>query len=291
MSIYLYSTEIRKLVGSTRVSLPDEKCNSIVASAQTKNKTYTMSFENYSEENLRNLVSLKKYPNLYIDYRFWNYQYCEISNLKVENLHHLYNFKGDGDILVDLNSFYVGRVVFLIFYYKILYHCVVIENNDLFKTYIGKINIDKGDMAKFMVENKIYIPLTTNFICLLKRIFDSDTIFRYLFCGIPIGLENINTVLLEFHITDISSASTNIFESDLSNMDKLLSIEMVLKMLDGGIDQYENVFVDTEKFYRPLGYYLETIEIDDSLENLLEKVKKLYLDNGGAKNIKILPSI
>jgi hypothetical protein len=270
-------------MGKQKFSLPDEKCNSNVASAISGKKPHILTLENYSEDKLIKLVKEKKYKKLYIDYRFWNYKYCGKENLKVENLFHLYPLKKE---LVDPDLFYVGMIVVFIMYYKTLYLTLEIDNQELFEKYLSSINIDRDDFAKFLTEKRIYFPLTRNYLAFIKRIFKDETIGEYLFAGVGeifYDLEDTKLILENFNIYDIRNYAELIIDSPKFKIDdKLRYFSLVLDFYDESIDWYETVYFTKKEKQKPVGYYLHNMKIDDQNYNLYQSVMDKYFLLDGA---------
>ncbi len=286
MSIYIYTQKLREILDGEKFHLPDEKANSIVASGISGKRPHIMKLENYSEDKLIDLLlSEKKYKHLYVDYRFWNYKYCKIRNLRIENLKHLY--PGGDELFVDPTQFYVGMVVVMIMYYQIFYYTYLIEKEELFKVYLDRIGIDKGDMARFMIDNKIYLPVTTNYIHLLVRVFTDRNISDYLFDG-PYKPRELRLILENFNVTHLRYYAKTIFESERSLLDKYLAFEVVLDLFDGSIDQYPNVYMTDTMIYKPVGYYLRSDDIPDDLVNFNQSLVETYLLKDGSDNIKTI---
>lgn len=292
MSIYIYSKLLRKKFDDiTKYNLPNEDCNSIVASLTGNKKPHIMKLEDYDEDRLIKLVKTTK-KNLYIDYRFWNYKYCSPEHLKIENLKYLFPTKYP---YIDSNLFYPGLVTVMIMYYQILYYTFTIKSDELFKTYLSEINIDRYDFSvRFMTNHKIYLPITVKYILLLTRIFDDNTISDYLFPSDMEPFYNISdtrTVLDFFKIDDIRKYTHLIFSNcHTSITNKLLYINLIFELFDGQIDYYPNVFTTETESLKPVGWYLKNIEKDitDDLYNLYVNVIENYILLDGAENIEMI---
>lgn len=289
----------KKFDGVSRYHLPDESCNSIVASGIGGKKPHIMRLEDYNEDNLTKLVLDKPFKEVYVDYRFWNYRYCKPENLKVENLKCVRGRKEDP--YIDPSLYYVGMVVVMIMYYQIFYYTFTIKNEEVFKTYLREINIDREDFSQFMIEKNISLPLTRNYLMLLTRIFENDNIGEYLFSftgseggkggDMKYNLEDTSTILSFFKVIDIRNYAKLIFTSSETIQNKLLYFNIVLDLYDGSIDYHEKVFSsNTGEEPKPVGYYLFSLEdkIDDDLYNLYTSTVEKYMLLDGAETIEMI---
>lgn len=282
----------KKFDGVSKYHLPDESCNSIVASAIAGKKPHIMRLEDYNEDNLTKLVLDKPFKEVYVDYRFWNYRYCKPENLKIENLKCVRGRKNDP--YIDPSLYYVGMVVVMIMYYQIFYYTFTIKNEEVFKTYLREINIDRGDFSDFIIENNIVLPLTRNYLMLLTRVFDDSNIGEYLFplSGERYSPEDTSTILSFFKIIDIRRYAQLIFTSDVSIENKLLYFNRVLDLYDGSIDYHEKVFSLSypSPNGNPVGYYLFSLEdkIPDDLYNLYTATVEKYILLDGAETVEMI---
>jgi len=296
MSIYIYSQLLRKKFdGVSKYHLPDESCNSIVANGIGGKKPHIMRLDDYSEDKLTKLVLDKPFKEIYVDYRFWNYRYCSPQNLKIENLKCIRKVENDPYIVPSL--YYVGMVVVMIMYYQIFYYTFTIKNDDVFKTYLREINIDRDDFSDFMISNNIVLPLTMKYIMLLVRIFSDDNIGEYLFATAgewKYNIEDTSKILSFFTVVDIRNYAKLIFESDENVENKLKYFNIVLELYDGSIDYHEKVFSlpypQKGKELQPVGYYLFPLgdKISDDLFNLYTYTLEKYMLLDGAETVEMI---
>ena len=77
MSIYLAKKELRNILDKSKLKYSlDLNLDRYVA---VDKKGKYLSYDEYSEESLQNLVESRK--NIYVDLEFWNYNYCTANNL------------------------------------------------------------------------------------------------------------------------------------------------------------------------------------------------------------------
>lgn len=291
MSIYLFSSKIKKLLAEDRYNLPDEKINSIVATGIRGKNPHILKLEDYSEDILFSLVTRnkqeKKYKYLYVDYRFWNYKYCSLDNLQTENLHHLMDIDPRERPYIETHKFYVGLVVVTIMYYSVLYHSLLLDDK-IFKNYMSMINIDKNNFSRFLISNNIYFPLTQNYLTLIQRVFTNDSIANYLFPNPFYSPEDIFTILKNFNVIDIRYYVKNIYESGIDLLEKYKYISVIFDSFEESIDENKKVFATEEMDVKPVAYYLDLMSPDDQeLDNLYDQIIQRYSLLGGAKTIQV----
>ena len=116
---------------------------------------------------------------------------------------------------LETHMFYVGMVTVTIMYYSILYHSLLVSDQ-LFSSYMSLINIDRNDFSRFLTQSSIYFPLTNNYLTLLWRVFNDETIGEYLFPGTKFFYtpEQTREILSMFNIRDIRSYVKRINEMD-----------------------------------------------------------------------------
>jgi hypothetical protein len=291
MSIYIYTSKIRELLGDrVRYKLPDDQLNSIVATGIKGKKPHILKFEKYSEENLIALVKKHDYKHLYVDYRFWNYKYCSPDNLQIENLKYMIEMPRSIEPYIQTHKFYMGMVVITIMYYSILYHSLMVSDK-LFKNYMSLINIDKNDFSRFLIQSSIYFPLTKNYLTLIKRVFTDQTIGEYLFPedGAFYTSDQTRVILSLFTIRDIRDYVKLIYLMDENLENKYYFLEIVFDLFDGSIDEYKKVYATENMEFKPVGYYLEQLSPtrEEDLDNLYQLLIEKYASLDGAETVEL----
>lgn len=312
MSIHIYTTRIKKLLGnSVRYNLPEDhtRLNSVVATGIKGKKPHILKIDDYTEDNLIALITknneVNHFKHLYVDYRFWNYKYCSPENLQTENLKWMMEIPPSEEPYIQTHKFYVGLVTVTIMYYSVLYHSLIVSDN-LFKGYMSLINIDKNDFSRFLTQSGIYFPLTKNYLTLLKRVFTNETIREYLFPenGCFYDPTQVREILEQFEVTDIQEYTKLIYEmnsssseSDLLSSDdgeletKYHLLDVVFDLFDGSIDYHDKVFAIEEMETKPVGYYLELLRPSGKkkgdLDNLYQELIEKYSLLDGAERIEL----
>ena len=136
MSIYLAKKELRSILAKSKLKYTMD-LNLDRHVAIDKNGKY-LSYDDYSEETLQNLVESRK--NIYVDLEFWNYNYCTSKNLDpgiekeiIDNL---------SVIVRSLKEFSTGTLVVWIILHEILLNTFKIKSKDLYLEYLSDININ-----------------------------------------------------------------------------------------------------------------------------------------------------
>lgn len=311
MSIHIYTTKIKNMLGnSVRYSLPEDhtQLNSVVATGIKGKKPHILKLDDYTEDNLIALITKNNqvghFKHLYVDYRFWNYKYCSPENLQTENLKWMMEIPPSEEPYIETHMFYVGLITVTIMYYSILYHSLIVSDT-LFKGYMSLINIDKNDFSRFLTQSSIYLPLTKNYLTLLKRVFTNETIRDYLFpeIGCFYTADQVREILSNFEVNDIREYVKLIYEMDyeLYSNDNHLErkyhlLEAVFDLFDGSIDYYNKVFAIEEMETKPVGYYLELLrpskdspkrKQEGELDNLYQELIEKYSLLDGAERIEL----
>ena len=133
MSIYLAKKELRNILDKSKLKYSlDLNLDRHVA---VDKKGKYLSYDDYSEESLQNLVESKK--NIYVDLEFWNYNYCTANNLDpsvseefIDNL---------TVIVKSFKEFSTGTLVILIILHEILLNTFKIKSKDLYLEYLSDI--------------------------------------------------------------------------------------------------------------------------------------------------------
>ena len=244
-----------------------------------------MTFENYTEENLKTLV--KKNKKCYVDLEFWNYNYCSSKNI---NPIHTTDFLENLDFIIEeKESFSEGTIVILILLHELLLNVYQIESSSEFNKYLENIKLSKKIIRNFMLKNEYRLPLTENYLHLILKTFDEETIYDFIFrecCYF--SLEECQSILKNYSIKNIHLASYYIETNFKSNQLKLKYFCFLLEYYDGEID-YNDVVVYDKKFKEPLfGYYLLTMPLSKDIENIYYYVMKKYIGMSGTLCVKVV---
>ena len=233
MSIYVKNKKLIELLDQTNLKYKIPKIrNSIVATLLENNKEKKIMIDEYNEENLKKTVLSKKYEKVIVDHNFWNYNYCKADNLDNNNLK-LYT-KNLKTKLIDIENFPAGYITMIICIYDIFCNIFIIKEKEELLTYLSNLNIDKTYVAKYLIDNDFRLPLTENYLELIKRIFTSDNIFDFLFKDKPIFDHNETRVILEnFEIGNLNDTSFYIFTSDISDLSKLEYTNVFFRFISG----------------------------------------------------------
>jgi hypothetical protein len=279
MSISLSIEKINKFFQSERVKLP------LPAEVAVDKETseLLLRLEDYTEEKLKELVAEK---DVYVNYLFWNYDYCNVNNLCNKDKTHL--TKDIKTPFFDLDIVSVGVLISTISHYELLLHTYTVEEVENYEKLLRDINIDKNIVSKFLIDNNFCLPLNENFLLLIKRVFGPNNILDFIFrekeCRF--SCEQIKTILTEVEFDNMNEAGEHIFNNyNYSLEDKLFYIKALLEVYDGTIDTNPTIYLN-EKIYKPcLGYHLFSIQVEGRITRLYYEVMGLFFAKGGVKNI------
>jgi len=244
-----------------------------------------LSYEDYTEETLEQLV--RKNRKCYVDLEFWNYNYCTFKNL---NPVHISDFLENVNfIITEKESFSEGTVVVLILLNELILNVYQIESKKEFDQYLEKLKISRKVIRNFLINTEYRLPLTENYLHLILKVFDEETIYDFIFrecCYFTIN--ECKAILKHYPIKDIHLASCYIF-SNFSTPSLILKyLRFVIESFDGRID-YNNIVFYDKRYNEPLlGYYLLTFPITTDLEREYYYIMDKYLAKYGTLCIKVV---
>ena len=241
--------------------------------------------DDYTEENLRQIVKNNK--KCYVDLEFWNYNYCTFKNL---NPVHISDFlENINFIITNKDSFSEGTVVMLILLNELILNVYKIENQNEFDEYLEKLKISRKIIKNFLINTEYRLPLTKNYLHLILKVFDEETIYDFIFrecCYFT--LEECKAILKHYPIKNIHLASyyvvTNFESTDLI----LKYLCFLIESFDGVIDYGDVVYYNKENNDPLLGYYLMTLPLNEKLEPRYYYTMKNYLSKSGTLCIKVV---
>ena len=210
MSIYLAKKELRNILDKSKLKYSlDLNLDRYVA---VDKKGKYLSYDDYNEENLQNLVESKK--NLYVDLEFWNYNYCTSNNLDPSVSEEFIN--NLTVIVRSFKEFSTGTLVILIILHEILLNTFKIKSKDLYLEYLSDIKISKKIIRNFMLRMEYQLPLTENYLTLIVEVFDDETIYDFIFrecCNFTLG--EFEKIMEFFTLRDINMASLYVCDNFL----------------------------------------------------------------------------
>lgn len=244
-----------------------------------------LTYDDYTEENLLQIVKNNK--KCYVDLEFWNYNYCTFKNL---NPVHISDFlENINFIITDKNSFSEGTVVMLILLNELILNVYKIENQDEFDEYLEKLKISRKIIKNFLINTEYRLPLTKNYLHLILKVFDEETIYDFIFrecCYFT--LEECKAILKHYPIKNIHLASYYVVTNFESNDLILKYLCFLIESFDGVIDYGDVVYYNKENNDPLLGYYLLTLPLTEKLEPRYYYTMKNYLSKSGTLCVKVV---
>ena len=244
-----------------------------------------LTYDDYTEENLQQIVKNNK--KCYVDLEFWNYNYCTFKNL---NPVHISDFlENINFIITDKNSFSEGTVVMLILLNELILNVYKIENQDEFDEYLEKLKISRKIIKNFLINTEYRLPLTKNYLHLILKVFDEETIYDFIFrecCYFT--LEECKAILKHYPIKNIHLASYYVVTNFESNDLILKYLCFLIESFDGVIDYGDVVYYNKENNDPLLGYYLMTLPLTEKLEPRYYYTMKNYLSKSGTLCVKVV---
>lgn len=244
-----------------------------------------LTYDDYTEENLLQIVKNNK--KCYVDLEFWNYNYCTFKNL---NPVHISDFlENINFIITDKNSFSEGTVVMLILLNELILNVYKIENQDEFDEYLEKLKISRKIIKNFLINTEYRLPLTKNYLHLILKVFDEETIYDFIFrecCYFT--LEECKAILKHYPIKNIHLASYYVVTNFESNDLILKYLCFLIESFDGVIDYGDVVYYNKENNDPLLGYYLMTLPLTEKLEPRYYYTMKNYLSKSGTLCVKVV---
>tara|TARA_R110000822_G_scaffold249667_1_gene377138 strand:+ start:737 stop:1648 length:912 start_codon:yes stop_codon:yes gene_type:complete len=244
-----------------------------------------MTFEDYTEDNLNTLVKNNK--KCYVDLEFWNYSYCSSKNI---NPVHTQDFLENLSFIIqEKDSFSEGTVVILILLHEILLNVYTIKSEIEFLKYLENIKLSKKIIRNFMLKNEYQLPLTENYLHLILKTFDEETIYDFIFrecCYFTI--EECQAILKNYSVKNIHLASYYV-NSNFTDIElKLKYFCFLLEYYDGIIDYNDVVIYDKSVEEPLLGYYLLTLPLTKDLEPRYYYTMRKYVNLSGSLCVKII---
>ena len=244
-----------------------------------------LTYDEYTEENLKKIVTKNK--NCYVDLEFWNYNYCRSKNL---NPIHTSDFLENIDFIVTKkDSFSEGTVVMLILLNELLLNVYKIEDTDEFEKYLEGFKISRKIIKNFLINTEYQLPLTENYLKLILKVFDEETIYDFIFrecCYFT--LEECKGILKHYPIKNIHLAGYYVI-SNFSSPELILKYMcFIIDSFDGVIDYGDIVYYNKDNKDPLLGYYLMTLPVDEKLESRYYHTMKKYMEKSGSICVKTI---
>ena len=244
-----------------------------------------LTYTEYTEENLKTIVEKNK--KCYVDLEFWNYNYCNFKNL---NPVHTSDFLENIDFIIsEKDSFSEGTVVMLILLNEMLLNVYKIEDTEEFEKYLEGFKISKKIIKNFLINIEYKLPLTENYLKLILKVFDEETIYDFVFrecCYF--NLEECKGILKHYPIKNIHLASYYIVTNFTSTELILKYLCFIIDSFDGVIDYGDIVYYNKENKDPLLGYYLMTLPIDEKLEPRYYYTMRKYMEKSGTLCVKTI---
>ena len=254
-----------------------------VAKLYREGNPYYLNFADYSENELRQLVTENK--DVIVQEEFWNYDYCdykninpEVSDIFIERLK---------VIIDDYKAFTKGTLITLILLHELLLNVYLIEELEVFYCYLEKLKLSNKIIKNFLINMDYQLPLTKNYLALITKTFDSTDIFDFMFkeCC-QFNFQEFRSVLENYEVTDLDEAARACFSiNDTKTSLKYLLI--IIEMYDDKIDKNDMIYYNYKNKEPYLGYILLTLKIPMKLEVLYYRVIKAYMDKYGSVKFKI----
>ena len=282
MSIHLAKNKLKSILRNSNL---EYKINTDIVNyvAEVPGKGI-LDFEDYTEEELKKLV--KKNKKTYVDIEFWNYNYCRYNNINpviTEKILEQFDFFPE-----NYKSFSEGNIVILIILHELLVNIYDIDKLEDFKLYLEKLKISTKIIANFLTKKEFKLPLTKNYLHLILKVFDENTIYDFMFrecCYF--SFEEYKIILKEYDMKDIHLISYYVRKNFNNDKVFLNYIDFIIDYYDKRIDLAETIVYKNHNNNYNLGYYLLTLDLTPELEDLYYVVMRKYLDKDGALNIKV----
>lgn len=284
MSIYLARKELIDFLDKTELgyNMKNDISRPIAEIVYKNNKKKFLDFDNYSEDNLKSLLENKNRV-VYVDLEFWNYNYCKKENINKESSN---DFIENLNVEVEsVSSFSEGTITVLILLHEMLLNIYKIKDCDIFSSYIENFKISKRIIKNFLVNMEYVLPLTKNYLQLMKKVFNNETIYEFLFNkNNDFSIGEFRAILQNFEVENIHLSTYYVYDK-LKNSRKCLQyICVLLEMYDGVIDMSSIIYKSEENH---LGYFLMNLEITPENRSCYYTVLKKYIDKNGAIDIRI----
>lgn len=285
MSIYLAKKELTGILNRSKL-LYRMDLNLDRHVAIDKNGKY-LSYDDYSEEKLQELVEKRK--NIFVDVEFWNYNYCTHKNLD-PNISD--EFIDNLTVMVrSLKEFSTGTLVILIILHEILLNTFKINQKSIYLEYLSDIKISKKIIRNFMLNMEYQFPLTENYLSLILEVFNDETIYDFIFrecCNFT--LEEFEKIMEFFTLNDINMASYYVCDKFKEDEIRLKYLEKCIILFENKIDLMKNITYTKKNKNPSIGYCLMTMKITPKIQDLYYSVIKKYMDKSGSINITVSDS-
>ena len=284
MSIYLIKNELIEILKNTNFEyyIPNENTAPVAEIVYKDNKRKFLDFDNYTEENLKEILKNKK-RIVYVNLDFWNYNYCSKNNIDREVSE---EFIQNLPIVVEsVSMFSEGTITVLILLHEILLNVYKIKDNEVFIEYLEELKISKKIIKNFLNNMEYTLPLTKNYLELIKKVYTNDSIEEYVFnTNNNYTIDECRTILQEFTIDDIHSMTEVLRKLYPSNEKFLKYVCLIIQLFQNVIDMEKVIY---HKKTPTLGFYLLTLNVENHIENYYYSVIKKYMDKNGSINIKV----
>ena len=285
MSLYLVKKELLEFLNSSNLKFKlKNKIDRTVATVVYKNnKKKFLDFDNYSEENLKELVKDEKRV-VYVDLEFWNYNYCKKSNIDKEAINSF--IENLGVVVESASGFSEGTITVLIILHEMLLNTYKIKDLKVFKDYLDNFKISKRVIRNFLINMEYSLPLTKNYLELIKKVFDSENICRFIFNKAnEFTVGEVRTIFNHFKVENIHESCSYVWEKNKDTRKTLQYICALLEIFDGIIDTASTVYTNKQEPH--LGYYLLDLEVEKENEACFFTIIQKYLDKDGAIDIRL----
>lgn len=279
MSIYLYSQKINENVKRNIINL---QLPEVVARAGPKELT----INDYNEAKLIKFCENRKNKDIKVHPYFWNHNYCLFNMLDMEEK--FADLVTPDTYLVNSQFFEAGSIIMLVSFFNILSLTYEMTNQDDYEKLLNRLNIDRTIMANFLIDNNFDLPLTDNLLLLIKRIFRNNNIIDFVFTPkLIFSYDQIALILSHFDYGSINQISSNIFDSNLSDKEKLCLCQELIRQYSQPIDADRIIYLKIKNFRPYLCYYLYTMMVEDELANIYYQVWQSFIYNQGAAQLII----
>ena len=277
MSIYLERSKLKRLENYLNLKIDDDTNGKIVASG-CKKKLY---FKDYTEEKLETFV--KKYENCKVNYIFWNYNYCTLDNLSLEDIEEILN-KLKINEYKD-KQFVAGYIISIINFYNILFK---LYNNSNFD--IDEIKLDKKNFKHLLIDSNDKYIVSDKFSNILHKVFNEDDIHHYLLKeNNYVSLEEFEIMLKKIKVNNLDNICEFIFKYIQEFELKLNYINILLDNCDKIDYSEEYVFIDDLTL--DMGFMLINMELPDGqlTQSYIDTVNK-YINTKGPLKFTYSPN-
>lgn len=254
MSIYESENKISHIIDFNEIDDEFE-----IATYKTDDEFKSLKFKNYSVSVLEGIV--KTYPDAKINYKFWNYNFCNKNNIKHTDIT-TYIDHIDTTIY-EKYDFFLGSIISLTYFYNIVYNVYTL-NEKAFSVYYNTIPLSHSFLVDNFVKSRKVYPLNDNLLFLINKIFTDETINKFIY---RYDIDSIKKIMKDFKIVNIHTFTFLLFQGDIDE-------DIFLQILYFAIEKYDNT-IDTIKI----------VDIKDTMDhvgynflNLDFEMNELYID-------------